>query len=93
MPNPPTLPVVAVLDGFEQPIFSIDSETGALNIDGYVDRGSEACTFALAKETAPSSRYDISRFRKRMGSHLANANQAAAYWSTAKPIFTNMSGK
>lgn len=35
--TPPTLPVAAVLGGFEQPVFSLDTGTGTVEISGYVD--------------------------------------------------------
>lgn len=44
--TPPTLPVAAVLGSFEQPVFSIDTGTGTLEISGYVDPDGTACTEA-----------------------------------------------
>ena len=35
--QPPTLPVAAILDDFEQPVFSINTGMESVEISGYVD--------------------------------------------------------
>ena len=42
--SPPTLPVAAILDEFEQPLFSIDTGTESIGISGYVDLEGTTCT-------------------------------------------------
>ena len=41
--SPPTLPVAAILGEFKQPVFSIDTGTGAVGISGYVDLDGATC--------------------------------------------------
>ena len=44
--TPPTLPVAAILGDFKQPVFSIDTGTGTVEVSGYVDLDGTACTEA-----------------------------------------------
>ncbi|WP_019530240.1 amidohydrolase [Dasania marina] len=41
--HPPTLPGAAVLNGFKQPIFEMNKETGAVDVVGYADLNGTVC--------------------------------------------------
>ena len=65
--EPPTLPVAAVLDGFEQPRFAYDREAGTLEIEGYVDTDSETCVEARAAGLSSFTPADNAEFRSEHG--------------------------
>ena len=65
--QPPTLPVAAVLNGFKQPLFSADRESGALAIDGYADPDSEGCAQARTGSAALTDPSLNAAFQKQHG--------------------------
>ncbi len=75
--QPPTLPVAAVLNGFKQPLFSVDEDTGAVEIDGYVDPDSEACVQARAAAASLSDATAITSFQNQHGFLPAQCEQSS----------------
>ncbi|MCP5072968.1 MAG: amidohydrolase family protein, partial [Rhodobacteraceae bacterium] len=75
--QPPTLPVAAVLNGFKQPLFSVDEDTGEVEIDGYVDPDSEACVQARWAAASLSDATAITSFQKQHGFLPAQCEQSS----------------
>jgi predicted amidohydrolase YtcJ len=65
--QPPTLPVAAVLNGFKQPLISVDQDSGALEINGYVNPDSEACAQARTNSVALTDPSLKAAFQKQHG--------------------------
>lgn len=65
--EPPALPGAAVLGHFHQPMFHFDPATQTLDVRGYVDLDSEACTAVRADPAAHAKPRAIERFRKAHG--------------------------
>lgn len=69
--TPPTLPVAAILGSFEQPVFSIDTGTGTVEISGYVELDGTACTGARNHPDRYGKPGAIRMFTDRHGHHPA----------------------
>lgn len=64
---PPTLPNAAVLNEYQQPIFSFDND--AISIAGYVDLSSSACSNVQENESEFNTATAIAEFVRRNGHH------------------------
>jgi predicted amidohydrolase YtcJ len=69
--DPPTLPNAAVLEPYRQPIFSVDPESGAVGVVGYVDLESEACRDYRRDPGAYAAPAAVAAFRAANGFHPA----------------------
>jgi hypothetical protein len=65
--KPPVQPNAAMLDGFLQPVFSVDPETGAADIVGYVDPDSQECRDARRNMPALEEASSADAFKERLG--------------------------
>lgn len=65
--QPPTSPVAALIDGYRQPIFSIDPETGNASIQSYVDFESDVCKQVLKTPKAFDTAKVIATFKSDNG--------------------------
>ena len=66
--SPPTLPNAAVINNYQQPIFSIDKITGEAKLTGYVNTNSDACK-KINKSAIKLSQKAIEYFVKDHGHH------------------------
>lgn len=66
---PPTLPNAAMLNNFKQPIFSIDQDSGAAKLIGYVDLASAACKKVQSSPQMFEQSEMIAQFTETNGHH------------------------
>ncbi|WP_339670329.1 amidohydrolase family protein [Dasania marina] len=66
---PPTLPNAAMLQDYQQPIFSVDEETGTARLTGYVDFNSEACKQVKTTPMRFEANDIVKAFTARHGFH------------------------
>ncbi|NKB35678.1 MAG: amidohydrolase family protein [Gammaproteobacteria bacterium] len=74
--QPPSLPVAAVLDGFKQPIFSLDPNSDQLDVVGYVDQDSKTCQQVHADPGSYEDARDVNAFLDKHGYHPAQCQKA-----------------
>jgi len=65
--EPPTLPNAALLDGFLQPIFTVDSDTGNADVTGYVDLEGDLCKQVQADIEAYKDTAVVEAFKAKNG--------------------------
>ncbi len=65
--SPPTLPVAALLENYQQPIFGGSIEDGTFNVVGYVDQGQELCQDVQANPQAYADAETIKTFAAEHG--------------------------
>ena len=65
--NPPTMPNAAMIDGFHQPLFTINNETGNADVTGYVDLESALCKTVQQSPTIYASKDAITAFLSENG--------------------------
>jgi len=65
--EPPTLPNAAMIDGFHQPIYTVNKETGNADVTAYVDLDSEICRSVQASPTDFEDVEAAMAFKKSQG--------------------------
>ncbi len=75
--QPPSLPVAAVLNGFKQPIFSLDADTGQVEVRGYVDPSSDVCKQVLSNPDAFATSEAIAKFIDKQAYHPAQCQSGS----------------
>ena len=77
--DPPTLPNAAVLDAYEQPLLEYDSSTHALEILGYVDPTSAACSQAVEDASAFRAEHGFSHRQCRQSRGVLEHEEAVIH--------------
>ncbi len=67
--DPPTLPNGAALEIYKQPRFTLDDETGFVDVVGYVNTTSEICRAVRANPAAYEAEKDVAAFIDANGHH------------------------
>ncbi|MFC3053197.1 amidohydrolase [Kordiimonas pumila] len=65
--DPPSLPNAAMIDGYEQPLFNLDPETGETDVIGYVDFQSPHCQEVQRNPDVFNTLNAITNFKQKHG--------------------------